>query len=424
MAHPVYKAKGSIFAALDIGSNKIACFVAQIMDDQGNFDILGIGHNQSSGIRQSTIIDITECEKSIRQAVDAAERMAAERMRGYPLREIVINVSGLHSFSSYAHIDVDISGHEITKHDITRALIKTQSKAMRDGNELIHTIPARYILNRQSEVLDPIGMHGNTLSMDVHFVSGDVNSLKNIASTVESSHLDIAALCSTPYASGLAALVEDEMDLGCTIIDLGGGVTSYAVFQGGNMVHHGALPVGGNHVTNDLAKGLTTSIKDAERIKTLYGNLFTVPSDDVETIDVPLVGEDRNNHQSNPVARSIIIGIMRPRVEEIFEMLRARLDDIDVLQDISRRVVLVGGGCQIPGLKDFAAHILDKQVRIGRPINISGLAEAVSGPEFCTAAGLLRYYSSRSHEMPARIHQQGDLKSFWPALKKWLHENW
>ncbi len=417
------KPKGSVIAALDIGSSKIACFIARVIDDEGHFEVLGIGHHAAQGIKNGTVVDLQAAETAIRKTVHAAENMAAEAMKGYPLREVIINVPGVHARSHSFAIDVDVMGHEVTDHDIRRALAKAQKQALQDDYELVHTIPVGYGLDGREGVREPRGMVGETLGVGIHLVTAETNALKNMASCIERSHLDVAALCLDSYAAGLATLVEDEMDLGCTVINMGGGVTSFAVFAGGALVYADAVPVGGMHVTSDIAQGLTTSLSDAERLKNLYGHALATSSDENEMLEVPQIGEDANA-QPNHVPRSLLVGIIQPRLEEIMELVRARLDDSSVNALAGRRVVLTGGASQLPGVRDLTQTVLNKQVRLGKPIRISGLADAVSGPAFATTAGLLTYVAERSDEMPAEVMAMAEPGNVWERVKFWLKENW
>lgn len=418
-----HKPKGSLVAALDIGSSKIACFIGRVVDDEGAFEVLGVGHHASAGIKSGTVTDIDKAESAIRQTVHAAENMAANVMKGYPLREVVVNLPGVHAMSHGHTADVQIAGHEITDNDVRRALAKAQEQVVSDEYELVHTIPVGYRIDGHDGIREPRGMHGQNMSVDMHMVTGDIGALQNMASCIERSHLDISALCVSAYASGLSSLVEDEMDLGCTVVDMGGGVTSFSVFHGGHAIYTDAIPIGGEHVTSDIAKGLTTARNDAERLKILYGSAMASHADENELIDVPRLGED-TPLEPNHVPRSLLVGIIQPRVEEIFELVRARLKDSGLGSMLGRRVVLTGGASQLPGLKDLGQHVLDKQLRLGKPIRLSGLPDAVSGPAFTTVAGLLTYVSDHAHEMPADIMAQVEPGTLWERTKLWLHENW
>jgi cell division protein FtsA len=418
-----HKPRGSLLAALDIGSSKIACFIGRVIDDEGTFDVLGVGHHASMGVKNGTITDLGQAEAAIRHTVHAAENMAAGVMKGYPLREVVVNLPGVHAASHGHSVDIQVAGHEIMDNDVRRALAKAQERAVSDDYELIHTIPIGYRIDGHEGIREPRGMYGQDMSVDIHLITGDMGALRNMATCIERSHLDINALCVSAYAAGLASLVEDEMDLGCTVIDMGGGVTSFAVFLGGNIIYTDAVPIGGKHVTNDIAKGLTTSLSDAERLKVLYGSAMASTTDENELIDVPRIGEE-DRHMPNHVPRSLLVGIIQPRVEEILELVRARLNDSGLGPALGRRVVLTGGGSQIPGLRELGQHVLDKQVRLGKPIRLSGLPDAVSGPAFATTAGLLTYMSERSDEMPAEIMAQVEPGSLWERTRLWIRENW
>ena len=417
------KPKGSLLAALDIGTSKIACFIGRVVDEEGNFEVLGVGHQASQGVKSGTIVDLDLAEGAIRRTVHAAEHMAADVMKGYPLREVVVNLPGVHALSKAQDASVQISGHEVTENDVRRVLSKAQDNMAGIDQELIHTIPVGFNIDGHTGIREPRGMFGQSMQVDIHVVTGDVSALRNMATCIERSHLDISAFCVSAYAAGLASLVEDEMDLGCTIIDMGGGVTSFAVFHGGAMIYSDAIPIGGKHVTGDIAQGLTTSIADAERLKALYGSAMASGMDDNELIDVPRIGEV-NTGDPNHVPRSLLVGIIQPRIEEIFELIRARLNDSGLGTALGRRVVLTGGASQMAGLRDLGQHVLDKQVRLGKPIRLSGLPDAVSGAGFATTAGLLTYVCERRSEMPAQVMAQGHGGSLWERTKMWLRENW
>lgn len=428
MQHHKPKTKGSVLAALDIGSSKISCFIGRIADEQGGIEVLGVGHQPSEGVKNGAITDLAAAEAVIRRSVHAAENMAADIMKGYPLREVVVNLPGVHAKSLLHKAEVGISGHPVTDNDIRRALVKAQDEAFQQAPEdaafeLIHTIPVSYRIDGHEGISEPRGMVGHNLSVDIHMTTGDLLALRNVASCIERSHLDINAFCTSSYAAGLAALVDDEMELGCTLIDIGGGVTSFAVFQGRNLLYADAVPIGGKHVTGDIAKGLTTALNDAERIKVLYGNAMAGGLDESEMIDVPKLGEDAFA-QPNHVPRSLLVGIIQPRLEEIFELVRSRLQDAGLGTAVGRRVVLTGGAALMPGMKELANYVLDKQVRVGRPIRLTGLPDAVSGPAFATTAGLLTYICERTDEMPADIIAQVAPGTLWERVKFWMRENW
>jgi cell division protein FtsA len=324
-------------------------------------------------------------QNTILTAISAAEELAGDR-----IRDVVINVSGGNLASQTYSVETPVSGREISESDLRQVLTLGNSIEQPADRNLLHCIPIGYKIDATRGIRDPRGMYANMLGVDMHIVSARTAALRNVATCVERCHLDIETIVAAPYASGLSCLVEDEIDLGVTIIDMGGGTTTIAVFYDGEVIHVDSIPVGGKHVTSDIARGLATPLAHAERMKTLYGSTLPSPADEREVIDVPLIGEESAN-QPNHVPRSLLNGIIRPRMEETFELVRSRLEMASMDRFAGRRLVLTGGASQLQGAKELAALVLEKQVRMGRPMRISGLPEATSGPAFSTGTGLLRY---------------------------------
>jgi cell division protein FtsA len=235
--------------------------------------------------------------------------------------------------------------------------------------------------------------------------------------------LDVKGFVVTPYASALGVLSEDEMELGATLLDMGGGTTSIAVFHNGEMVYADVVPVGGEHVTNDLARGLSTPLTHAERLKTLYGSAIPSPSDDREGVMVPQVGE-HDYTEAIQVSKASLTRIIQPRIEEIFELVSHRLEESGISPFAGRRLVITGGASQMFGVKEIAAQVLEKQVRLAKPLPIQGLAEAGSGAAFATCAGLLTYGlrdSGLTQSLPSSLFfRQGT--SFLEGVKEWFRQ--
>jgi cell division protein FtsA len=378
-----------LVAALDVGSTKVACFIAKVHENKNGgrapINVIGVGHQVSRGVKSGAVVDMVEVEESIRSAVDQAERMA-----GVTMHEVIASFSAGNPRSLMAAGAVELEGQAATEREMTRAITSAHADLDLKGLIPIHAIPVNYWVDGSRGVHDPAGMFGNVLGVNLHVIGADPGPVRNLGVCIERCHLEMAGLVVAPYASGLAGLVEDEMDLGVTLIDMGGGTTSIAVFSEGSLVHAGVVPVGGAHVTSDLARGLSTTIAQAERMKTLYGSALVSPADDKATLSVPMIGEDDPDavHQ---VPRSMLTSIIRPRVEETLELARDLLEEAGVARLAGRCVVLTGGASQLNGVKETAARILGKQVRLGRPIRLTGLPDAVSGPAFATVAGLLTY---------------------------------
>lgn len=423
MTQKSFYPKGTVVAALDVGSHKNACLIGRIVDEQGGIEVLGVGYQSSKGVKNGLVSNLDAADSAIRKTVHSAESMAAESMKGYPLRDVIINVPGSQSQSEVTNITIELADDVVEDQDIKKAMVRAQDYFNSSDVELIHTIPFGYNLDGKSGIQNPVGMSGDALNLEIHLVAGNTKSLKNTALCVERSHLDVISLCNSAYASGLSCLVEDEMDLGCILIDMGAGSTTFSIFQQGVMMYSGSIPIGGWHVSNDIAKGLTCSFKDAERIKTLYGSAMMMSHDDAELIDVPQIG-DLDSAEKNHIPRSLLIGIIQPRLEEIFEMIRDELQPFNEKYSLGKRVVLTGGASQLPNVRDLAQLILDKQVRLGRPIHFNNLPDAAAGPAFSTVTGLLTYFATRQHEAPAEISASVDSESLWQSFKLWWKENW
>ncbi|MDE1901862.1 MAG: cell division protein FtsA [Alphaproteobacteria bacterium] len=429
---------GDVFAALDIGSSKIACLIARA-DSHGPPRVVGIGHHLSEGMKHGNVSNMDALQHAVGQAISSAEQMAGET-----LQRVTINISGAHLLSQTVNIELPLGGRETTDGDLARIQAQGQALAPEDRQghalELVHALPVSYEIDGQKGIRDPLGMTGETLHAQMHLIAASFGPVRTLATTVGRCHLDVDKMVAAPYASGLACLVEDEMDLGSLVIDMGAGTTSFAVFFDGNIVFADGIAVGGGHITNDIARGLTTSIAQAERLKNLYGNAIPSPMDEREIIDVPLVGEEAPEN-ANHLPKSHLIRIIQPRIEETLEMVRARMDKSGFNDVAGRRVVLTGGASQLPGVRELAQRILDKQVRLGRPLRVArpssmssksgaasftGLAESTSGPAFATTAGLLAV--AMQPELAAGSYGNGSARAMSGAqglarIGQWLRQN-
>ena len=411
------KLRSGLIAALDVGTTKVCCFIARAQED-GGLRVLGVGHQVSRGIRNGAVVDMDFAETSIRAAVDTAEQLASER-----IREVVVNLSGGQPASRNVTVQMAINGRSVTDNDIRRLLEHGRQQSLTADGDLIHSIPVGYTIDGNEGIRDSRGMFGEILGVTIHTVSAASGPVRNLTTVVNRGHLDIEAKVMSAYASGLACLVEDEKDLGVTCIDMGGGTTNIAVFINGHLVHTDVVPVGGGHVTNDIARGLSTPVASAERMKTLYGSATTSSSDDREILKVPLVGEE-DDDSANQIPRSMLVQIIQPRLEETFELVRNRLEESGFDKMAGRRVVLTGGASQMQGVRDLAGLILDKQVRMGRPVGLHGLAEATGGPAFSTCAGLLRYAlvnhpEPSAKKVPAEASEDGGMG----RIATWFRRN-
>ena len=410
-----------MIAALDVGTSKVTCFIAE-RDRQGELAIVGIGQDTAEGLKAGTVTDMAAAVKSIGTAVHRAEVMADTRVR-----ELFVSVSGGAPQSTYADISLDVSGRQIGNTDIQAAFDVARADGAIEGREIVHAVSTAYDLDGSRDIRDPKGMYGKQLRVQLHMVSVANGAFRNLLSCLSRCDLDLEAPVISAYASGLACLVEDEKDLGVTIIDMGCGGTGLASFSGGEFNWTATVPLGGAHVTNDIALGLTTPLANAEHMKRLYASAIGGPADNREMIEVPQLGEPEL-HSARQIPRSLLTGIVRPRLEETFELVRDFLDSSGTAGASARRIVLTGGASQLQGVGELASEMLEKQIRLARPLPVQGLAEAVAGPNCATCAGLLIYAAERHDDSQTR-RQMREHTSPQPAesalgrIGQWLRAN-
>jgi cell division protein FtsA len=400
--------KSAILSVLDIGTSKIVCLIARLNPADPSQTlrgrthrcrILGIGHQRSRGIKGGAVVDMEAVENAIRLAVDAAERMA-----GVQVESVIVNATGGRLSSQLFDAKVDLAGRAVSQADVHRVLEACTARGGRDGRAVLHSLPIGFSIGEVRHISDPEGMIGDSLGAAMHVLSCDAAAARNLMLAVERCHLKVDAMVATPYAAGLSTLADDEAELGAALIDMGGGTTSVSVFSGGNLTHVDAVALGGNHVTMDIARGLSIRLDDAERLKTLYGACLASASDDRETVSVVQVGEDGDHPAHLPKAQ--LIKIIKPRVEEILELVRDRLKSAGFPAHAGRRLVLTGGASQLTGMQEAAKRIITGQVRIGRPLGIQGLPESAKNPAFSASLGLLVYpqVSGNEHFRPTRAN--------------------
>jgi len=404
---PLGNKRSTIVAALDIGTSKIACVIAKLKAERGrdmprnrthSVEVIGFGHTRSHGIKAGTVVDIEAAEESIRRAVDQAERSAKVE-----IASVILSVTGGRLGSESFAASVRVPGSSVEGGDIARVLDAASVHSVREGRAVLHSIPIAYHLDDVSNIQDPRGMLGRTLAVDLHVATADYPALQNLILCVERCHLSVEGMIAAPYAAGIAALSDDEAELGATVIDLGAGTTTLAAFVNETCVHMDGIAVGSFNVTQDLARGLSTKLAEAERIKTLYGDVIEGGSDHTDLIMVPSIdGNPRD--PGNSTTRAHVIRIARARIDEIFEMLHERLSSAGILNLTGRRIVLTGGGAQLGGIGELASRMFGASVRIGVPRAAAGLNRVAQGPAFAVAAGLAAYpqFAGREHFEPRR----------------------
>ncbi len=424
---PVSPRRSAIVAALDIGTSKIVCLIARLRPQtpqevlrrrSHGVEILGIGHTEARGIKGGAVIDLAEAEAAMRHCVDLAESDASVQ-----LESVVVSVSAGRLSSELYAATVNVAGSAIADGDIARVLAAGSKHSVREGRVVLHSLPIGYSLDDVRGIGEPRGMLGRQFGVDMHVVTADVAAARNVMLAVERCHLSVETMVATPYVAGLSVLADDEADLGAALVDMGAGTTTIAVFSSGRFIDASGFALGGQHVTMDLARGLNARIADAERIKTLYGSVMAGGSDERDMITVPSVSDDEREPPQF-VSRASLVRIIKPRVEEILEMVRDRLAASPFAAEPRARVVFTGGASQLTGLPDLAARILNRPVRIGRPLGISGLPDAAKGPAFAVAAGLLVYPQAAhlEHFEPRRTRHLTTGTGYIARVGRWLRE--
>ena len=422
-----------VVAVLDVGSSKIAALVLRFdgssrIEDEGEFGslagqsgfrVIGAATTRSRGVRFGEVTAMAETERAIRTALQAAQKMA-----GIRVDHVIACFAGAEPRSYGLDAQVTLEDQVVTEEDVARVLSSCDVPEYGEGREVLHAQPVNFALDHRSGLIDPRGQLGNELSVDMHMLTVDAQAVQHLAYCIKRCDLELAGIASSAYVSGIAALVEDEQELGAACIDLGGGATGVSIFIKKHMICADSIRMGGDHVTSDISLGLQVPMANAERIKTFYGGVHATGMDDREMIEIG--GETGDyEHDRRTASRAELIGIMRPRVEEIFEEVRARLDAAGFDHLPSQQIVLTGGGSQIPGLDGLASKILGQQVRLGRPLRVHGLPQAATGPGFSAAVGLALFAAHPQDEwwdfdIPADRYPNRSLK----RAVKWFKDNW
>ena len=422
-----------VVAILDVGTSKIACLVLRFdgpekfrsvdgvgsLAGQSQFRVIGAATTRSRGVRFGEIDAMQETERAIRTAVQAAQKMANVRVD-----HVIACLSGARPRSYGLDGSLNVAGGMVSEQDISQVMASCDVPDYGADREVLHAQPVNFALDHRSGLGDPRGQIGNTLTTDTHMLTVDATAIQNLFYCIKRCDLELAGLASSAYVSGMSSLVEDEQELGAACVDLGGGSTGISVFMKKHMIYADSVRMGGEHVTSDISMGLQIPASTAERIKTFYGGVVATGMDDREMIEI---GGDTGDweHDRRTVSRAELIGIMRPRVEEILEEVRARLDAAGFEHLPGQQIVLTGGGSQIPGLDGLASKILGQQVRLGRPLRVQGLPQAAIGPAFSSAVGLTLFAANPQDEwwdfeIPADRYPAKSLK----RAVKWFKDNW
>ncbi len=402
-----------IIVGLDIGTTKIAAIVGEVTED--GTDIIGIGTAASKGLRKGVVVNIDATVQAIQNAIVEAENMA-----GCEISTVYASISGGHIRGINSHGVVAVKDREIRETDVARVIDAAKAMAIPMDRGVLHVLPQQYIIDDQDGIRDPLGMAGVRLESKVHIVTSAVSSQQNVVKCANRCGLQVADIVLDPLASTEAVVEEDEKELGVALLDIGGGTADIALYIDGAIVHTAVLPLGGGHITNDIAVGLRTPLEAAEKIKKKYGCALPSLLDDDETMEVPSVG----GREPRVLSRQILVKIVEPRVEEIFEHIREEIQRSGHYDALAAGVVLTGGASIMPGVPELAEDVLGLPTRRGQARGVGGLTDVVRSPEFAAGVGLV-LYGSREEQISIRpmnsAHSQsesGMWKRMWARMSE------
>ncbi len=409
----VKKADKNLIVGLDIGTSKVVAIVGEIsIDDE--IEIIGIGSNQSRGLKKGVVVNIESTVHSIQRAIEEAELMA-----GCEIHSVFTGIAGSHIRSLNSHGIVAIRDNEVTYGDVDRVIDAAKAVAIPADQKILHILPQEFIIDNQEGVKEPIGMSGVRLEAKVHMVTGAVSAAQNIVKCVRRCGLEVDDIILEQLASSYSVLTEDEKDLGVCMIDIGGGTTDIAVFTDGAIHHTAVIPIAGDQVTNDIAVALRTPTQHAEDIKVQYACALTQLANNDESIEVPSVGD----RPSRRLARQTLAEVVQPRYEELFTLVQAELRRSGYESLIAAGIVLTGGSSKMEGAIDLAEEIFHMPVRLGIPQYVSGLSDVVKSPIYATGVGLLIFGKRQSQEGNTQIHINDGVKGIFERMKSWFQGN-
>ncbi len=379
-----------LVAGLDVGSAKTTAVIAEVVGElprDPRVKILGVGQARTTGLRRGVVADIEETTRSIRKAMEDAERMA-----GAHVQDVFAGIAGSHVEAMTSTGVVAVNGDEIVRGDVDRAHEVARAQAIPGDRELLHAIPQEYAVDRNRGIRDPVGMIGTRLETEMYLVTIGGSPAMNLRKAVERAGYKVRELVLEPLASALAVLTEDEKELGVALVEMGASSTDLAIFHEGKIRHLGSVAFGGNSVTNDIVLGLKVTPDDAERLKERYGCAYEPMADPDTSIPLPSTGAQGQRS----IDHGSLSHIIHQRMDEVFDLVQHEITEAGYAKRLSAGVVLTGGGAGMPGMRDLATDVFGIGVRVGSPAdNVGGLSDSVESPRFATVVGLTDYGAHR-----------------------------
>ena len=370
--------KSPLMIGLDVGTYKIGVIVAEVTE--GGVEVVGIGTAASRGLRKGVVVNIEKTVEAIRRAVEEAELMAA-----CEIRSVIAGSAGSHIKGFNSHGVVAVRNREVASGDVERVVDAARAVALPTDQEVLHVLPQEFIVDDQDGIREPVGMAGVRLEARVHIVTGAVSAGQNLIKCCNRAGLHVRDLLAGPLAAAEAVLTSEERELGVALVDVGGGTIDVVVYQAGSIRHTAVLPVGGGHVTSDLAAALCTPPAEAEHLKQRHGSALAALTPAEQTIEVPGLGGRAPHHLS----RRALAEVIEPRAEEMLMLARAEIERAGCYQALASGVVLTGGGAVLEHMTTLAERVFRLPVRLGAPLHLNSLVDAVASPMYSTAVGLV-----------------------------------
>lgn len=399
-----------LITAIDVGTTKICVLVAKKLNND-DIEVVGVGKSPSDGLSKGVVTDVSKTIRSIRMALKEAELMV-----GIPIEHVSVGISGAHIQSLNSHGVVPIRRGEIKQHDVAAALAAAKAIPVPEGQQILHVLPQYYVIDGRDKVLDPIGMHGIRLEVQAHIIMGAIASVQNLVKCCEMAGVVVTDIILEQLASAQAVLSHDERKLGVGVIDIGGGTSDLAVYQNGKICHTSVLPVAGNHFTNDVAIGLCTTIRDAERAKKEYGIACVDVLKKDDFIEVEMV----QGQQKQVVHISDLVRILEPRAQELLSFVHEEILKRNLQQFITTGLVLTGGGSLLVGMQQLAEKIFDMPIRIGNPKVPFSIPGSLQSPIYATGYGLLMHTIKKRKEDQMNDLHGPLMKRVFNRMKIWM----
>lgn len=403
-------AKPDLIVGLDIGTTTVTVVAAHVKEG-GVVDIVGVGTAPSRGLRRGVVINIEATVSAITRALTQAETMA-----GRELTSAYAAISGNHIRGFNSHGIVAIKNKEVSAHDLERVIEAAKAVAIPVDREVLHVLPQEFVIDEQDGVREPIGISGVRLEVRVHMVTGAMASAQNVVKCANRCGLAVEDITLSALASASSVLNPEEQELGALLIDVGGGTTDVVIYYGGAVKHTAVLPIGGNHITNDIAAGLRTPITAAEEIKCRFGSAVASMVGSNETVEVPSTG----GRMPRVLSRHVLAEIIQPRVEEILTMVQREVIKAGYYDYLTSGVVLTGGSASLNGFSKVAEKVFNLPVRVGTPAGVGGLAELVNSPQYATAVGLVQLGATSTVRAPRA--GRGAVSSLFRRVSGWISE--